>query len=118
MKSPIARPARAGVVLVALLSALAVAVPAQADSGKPRPPAATCTAAASGGDERQSADETELAASVGLTVEQLDRGLRAAKTAAVEGHLDAAIAAFADAAGSTREAAEKVLTPIERSVRE
>jgi len=120
MRSLGARPVRAGLVSVALMSVLTVAAPAQADSAAPtpRPPQACKASPPADDDVRQRADETKLAASVGLTVTQLDRGLRAAKSAVLRGDIEAGIESFATAAGTSRAVARQVLTPIERSVRE
>ena len=92
---------------VALVTGSAVSVPARADAG-PRPSTASPAPKAAGDRD----DAEKFAASVGLTVEQLDRGLRAAKRAWLGGDLEAAVTAFAQAAPTIRRTAARVVTDL------
>lgn len=112
--SPWARPsvrrAACGSAAMVLVAGLAAVVPAQA---QPRPKPSSRPASTA---ERVTGDgEQALAASVGLTVEQLDRGLRAAKPEIGKGDLQAAVAAFAAAAPTTAQVAARVLKDVDTS---
>ncbi len=113
--------------IAGVMTATAIALPAAAlasgpgsPSGKPTPPAASAPSASKSplapvpspsGSKSASADApSRLAASAGISVSQLQAGLRAAKQAG--GDTAAGIAAFAAATGVSQATAQRVITAV------
>jgi len=113
--------------IAGVMTATAIALPAAAlasgpgsPSGKPTPPAASAPSASKStlapvpspsGSKSASADApSRLAASAGISVSQLQAGLRAAKQAG--GDTAAGIAAFAAATGVSQATAQRVINDV------